>query len=169
MQAFFDLCKRDEIQQAHDFSNQFQVSLSKLPDVAGTSGDYVVMDGNAPKYPTGTVIEFKFDKMSKKSGNIFLEFQQTTTNWFQCKSSGVKLAMECDQVVVVSIPTRFGNGMEHFLIHNMDEYDRVVQESHRTITTRPQINGSPRGCYTRGHLVKISALEQILESFCSRV
>ena len=167
MQAFFDLCKRDEIRQAHDFSNEFQVELTKLPDVAGTSGDYEVTNGTCPQFPTGTVVEFKYDVSSKKTGNVFVEFQQTSDNWFQSRTSGIKLAMENNQIGVISVPTRVGNGCDNYIIKNMAEYDSLVQNSHRTITTRACINGNHRGCYARGHLVRLSILEKLVESFKS--
>ena len=162
MQAFFDKCRKTEVAQAEEFSRQFDVTLEKLPNIPGESGDYVVTKGSYPKFPEGTIIEFKFDKTSLKTGNIFLEFEQTRDCWFSTKESGIKKALSQNQIVVITIPTNTGSGS--YLLKDITDYDMLVASSHRTCTTRSGSNGNHNGCYTRGHLVCVKYLEP-LESY----
>ena len=70
MQRFFSLNKIDETQQAKDFSETFHVMMEKLPDIPGTSGDYIIVFTKNNDYPLNTILEFKNDKSSVRTGNL---------------------------------------------------------------------------------------------------
>lgn len=155
MQAFFASNKPDEIMQASQFSQEFSVKMETLPQGPGTSGDYIIVQSKNPDYPLNTVIEFKNDKSSQRTGNLYLEYEQTSDNWF----TGIELAISHGQIAVIR------SGQENFIIKNHKEHAELVSRKHRTITTKAGANGNRCGCYTRGHLVKIKHARTLLDSF----
>lgn len=159
MQRFFELNKIDEVEQARVFSNKFDVKMERLPQGPGTSGDYIVVQTNNDVYPLSTVVEFKNDKSSQRTGNLFLECEQTSDNWFTRKKSGIALATYQNQLVVIK------SGKENFIIRNRDEFAALINKSHRTLTTRSGANGNSHGCYSRGHLVKREHARNLLDSY----
>lgn len=159
MQSFFALNKIDETEQARDFSKTFNVLIEKMPDIPGNSGDYIIVQTRNKDYPLNTVIEFKNDKASKRTGNMYVEFEQTCDNWFTSKTSGIKLAIKNGQIVVIKSAT------ENFIIRNHTEYTELTWGKHDTLTTRSGSNGNSNGCYTRGHLVSLVHARTILDSF----
>ena len=72
--------RTDEFLQATQFEQFHKVKLKQLPGVPGKSGDYIVVESDNKEYPIDRVIEFKEDKMSVKTGNLYIEFQQTINN-----------------------------------------------------------------------------------------
>ena len=74
MKQYFAKCNVFEKRQALDFQENFSCLLTKLPNIPGTTGDFLVETGPAPLQ--GRVIEFKFDKRSRFSKNIYVEFEE---------------------------------------------------------------------------------------------
>lgn len=168
MQQFFKTCQKYEISQAKGFSSTFGVSLEKLPAVPGVSGDYMVMKKlhrkmHTLQFPMGSVIEFKDDKASTKTGNLYIEFRQTSDNWFTSQKSGILLAIDHGHKVVIR------SGTDNYIMKTLKEYETLVSHSHRTITTRQNANGNRRGCFTNGYLVKIKFAKEQLSCYTTPV
>ena len=162
MKSFFKKAKSHEMQQAFELCQHFDIELNPREPKAGTTGDFTVSHGVSHQFPVGSVIEFKYDFYSMKSGNIFLEFEQTLDSWFTSKASGVKLALDNGNIVIITIPCEIaGKANKNFILRTHKEYDILVQNSHKTLTTRNHSNGNSNGVFARGHLVKVAFLENL--------
>jgi hypothetical protein len=158
MKQYFAKCNVFEKRQALDFQENFSCCLSKLPNIPGTTGDFVVETGPAPLQ--GRVIEFKFDKRSRFSKNIYVEFEQTNDAWFSSKESGIALAIKNGQIVVITC------GDLNLIIETATEYQQVIANQTRVVPTRKGSNGNHNGVFSRGYIVPISTLG-FLKSFSS--
>lgn len=161
MLKYLKVCNLAEKKQATIFSKTFDVKLEKLPNMAGTSGDFIVVYSKNEDCPVNTVVEFKNDSAAKRTGNVFLEIEQTSDNWFTTKCSGVALAVKKGQLVVITC------GEENFLLKTIAQFDELVSMKHTTRTTKSGRNGNPNGCFTKGHLVKLGHVRNILEWYRS--
>lgn len=159
MKSFFESQKPFEKEQARIFSERFQVVLKKLQDVRGQSGDYAVVKGEL--FPPSTILEFKNDKKSLRTKNLYLESKQTTDGWFTTKKSGVALALQQGQVVVIK------SGNENFILRTQTEYQKLLKMSHAEVSNGTGINGNPAGSYTKGDIVKLIHVRPILECYSS--
>ena len=159
MQSFFTENSVIEGVQANDFGARFQLTLLKLPNVGGTAGDYRVISSTSTEFPHSTVIEFKNDKRSVRTKNLYLEFRQTRDCFFTFKRSGIALAIKQGQIVVIK------SGIENFIIRTLAEYKKLLEKSHMSAKTRAEINGNSNGCFTEGHLVKLIFARNILDSY----
>ena len=165
MKSFFEKSKKHEMQQAFELCQQFDIELKQIEPIPGTTGDFTVSHGVSPQFPVGSIVEFKYDFYSMKSGNVFLEFEQTRDGWFTSKASGVKLAIDNGNIVIITIPCEIaGKTTKNFILRTHKEYNALVQNSHRVNTTRRNSNGNSNGVFSRGHLVKVAFLEN-LENF----
>ena len=151
MKQHFAKCNVFEQRQALDFEKKFDCVLSKLPNTPGTSGDFVV-EGPAPFH--GRVIEFKFDRRSALSNNIYVEFEQTSDAWFSSKESGIALAIKNGQTVVLTC----GPNKTNLIIETESEYRQVIANQIRVVPTRKGCNGNHNGVFSRGYIVPISTL-----------
>ena len=157
MQRHFGLSEIDERRQAITFSERFEVELEKIPQGPGVCGDYRVTKTSEKTkelesslgYPIiGHLIEFKNDKASKKTGNLFVEFEQTSDGWFSRKPSGHALAISNGCVLVISAG-------EKTYVFNTENFQNLVKGATRDLCTRPGRNGNRPGCYTRAKLVPL--------------
>ena len=151
MQQYFKDHKTIESIQAAGFENHFNVALKELPPKAGCAGDYEIVESGG-RFPVGTIIEFKIDKMSKKTGRVYIEFEQTRDNFFTSKSSGVKLALEEGQIVVFTCPNA-DRSYTNYVIETLEDYRTLETKSIRTVATRQNVNFNPNGVRSRGFIV----------------
>ena len=159
MQAFFASNKPDESEQARQFCAHFHVVLKKLQDVGGRSGDYRVVSLNSLEFPLSTVIEFKNDKRSLRTKNLYLEYKQTIDGGFTTKTSGIELAVQQGDVCIIK------SGAENFILRSKEEYKQLLEKSHGDVRTGKEINGNLKGCFTNGYLVKLTHVRKILPSY----
>jgi len=157
MQSHFGLSEIDERAQAVSFSSRFGVQMSKIPQGPGVCGDYVVTETShdtselevALGHPLlGKLIEFKNDKASLKTGNFYIEFEQTGNGWFTSKPSGHAKAIEMGCILVIS------SGANTY-IFNENSFPNLLQRSTRELTTRAGRNGNPPGVHTRAKIVPV--------------
>mgnify|MGYP000657433047 CR=1 FL=1 len=85
MNAFFKECEIVEHRQADDFKHRFGVDLERVPQGINVVGDFFVLAATDFTRPleiaiedslVGRRIEFKNDRASVNTGNLFLEFEQ---------------------------------------------------------------------------------------------
>ena len=90
----FAQSKLKEILQAADFESYFGVKLREIPQGPGITGDYSVRESSTKLDSImgydcfNQKIEFKYEKMSKKTGNVFCEYEQTSDGGCTFKKSG---------------------------------------------------------------------------------
>ena len=99
----------DEIKQAEWFSNHFNCELSRIENQRiGSAKDYTIKTIQSPStLPVEAVtqhIEFKFDKMAKLTGNLYLETRQTFNFGESYQPSGMRLAVSQSMYIVFSVP-----------------------------------------------------------------
>ena len=157
MQRHFGLSEIDERAQAVSFSARFGVHLGKIKQGPGVCGDYLVEATSADTrelesalgHPLqGKRIEFKNDKASLKTGNFFIEFEQTGDGWFTTKPSGHAKAIDTGCILVIS------SGPNTY-IFNENSFPQLIGRSTRELTTRPGRNGNPPGVHTRAKIVPV--------------
>ena len=108
-----------EARQAYLFQEHFDLkkALVKIPFVPGASGDYRVQpDGSSDKYEelfTNTFIEFKSDRTCLRTRHFYVEFEQTSNNWFSRKASGHQLAIDESCLLVIEGFEKFYSPNEH--------------------------------------------------------
>ena len=144
MQVHFTESSIAETAQAIAFGEKFNCTLTKIKQGPGVTGDYIVSSGNMK----GKTIEFKDDISGLTTGNFYIEFEQTSDQWFTRKKSGHVLAIERGNLLVISV------GKEDFLF-DKDSYARFIQGDWKVRTTRKGRNGNANGVFTRGWLIPI--------------
>ena len=157
MQRHFGLSEIDERAQAVCFRNRFGVELTKIKQGPGVCGDYLVTDTSdstleleiALGHPLlGKRIEFKNDKASLKTGNFYVEFEQTGDGWFTRKPSGHAMAIDTGCVLVIS-------SGENTFVFNDVSFAKLIQHATRDVCTRAGRNGNRPGLHTRAKIVPV--------------
>ena len=143
-----------ECLQASRFEEVFDVTLEKIKQGVGVTGDYTITmannldNDNYKKIKTYNDIEFKHDKASSKTHNLYLEFEQTLDGFFSSKPSGCDLAIKKGNLLVITS----GNDC---LVFDEPCYEKLLHYVQRDVPTKSFKNNNPSGSYTRGHLVPV--------------
>ena len=157
MNEFFKECEIVEHKQADDFKHRFAVDLERIPQGINVVGDFFVLAASDFTRPleiaiedslVGRRIEFKNDRASVKTGNLFLEFEQTLDGWHSKKISGSHKAILDDCILVVTSGTTC-------FVFNSNAYFRLIAHKTDVRTTRKRINGNTNGSFTRGMLIPL--------------
>ena len=147
-----------EIFQANRFEEVFDVDLEKVAQGVGVTGDYTVITANNcdnPRYEkirNSQIVEFKHDKASKKTHNLYLEFAQTLDGFFTSKPSGCDLAIKNGNLLVITTGCQC-------LVFDEPHYNKLLEYVTRDVQTKNRSNGNPPGSFTRGHIVPVICAE----------
>ena len=98
----------------------------------------------------GAYIEFKFDKSARKTGNLYLEYQQTFNYGHSYMPSGVTLACTQSRFIVFSVP--YATRLDHYVFASSDMVE-ILQRKLRSVRTRHCINGNRPGAWSNGFLL----------------
>jgi hypothetical protein len=155
----------DEAYQAAWFERHFKCTLRYVDNQrVGTAKDYeitAVLEGSSlDSSDVGEFVEFKFDKACKKTGNLYLEYEQTF-NGTRFIPSGMKLAINQSKYIVFSV--KFVGCVHHY-IFNRGDMREILTHKMRSVSTRPNANGNRDGCFTKGYLLPahtVTAFRQI--------
>ena len=155
----------DEAYQASWFEGHFKCKLKYVENQrVGTAKDYEIIaiteGSELSSDDVGQFIEFKFDKACGKTGNLYLEYEQTFDgNIFV--PSGMTLAVCQSKYIVFSV--KFINCVHHY-VFNSGVMREILTRKMRSVSTRPNVNGNRDGCRTRGYLLPtytVTAFRQI--------
>ena len=149
----------NESHQAHWFETHFKCTLKYVDNQrVGTAKDYEIT-AIADDSPLGVVdigqfVEFKFDKACKKTGNLYLEYEQTF-NGSTFVPSGMTLAVEQSKYIVFSVEYL---GCVHHYVFTGEEMRELLTRKMRSVRTRDNANGNRDGCWTNGFLIPVKSL-----------
>ena len=149
----------DEAYQAHWFETHFKCTLRYVDNQrVGTQKDYEIValgpESSLPVLDIGQFVEFKFDKACKKTGNLFLEYEQTF-NGGTFIPSGMTLAVEQSKYIVFSV--KYVGCVHHYVFTNADMRELLTRKM-RSVSTRPNANGNRDGCSTNGFLLPVKSI-----------
>ena len=149
--------KFEEI-QATRFEEVFDVDLHKIEQGIGVTGDYKITRSHScenrwyEKIRNSPIVEFKHDKASTKTNNLYLEFAQTLDGFFTTHSSGCDLAIKNGNLLVITTGTQC-------LVFDEPHYQKLLEYVTRDVQTKNWSNGNPAGSFTKGHLVSVRNAE----------
>ena len=154
----FEASKIHEIKQSEDFSKHFGVTLEEIPQEAGVTGDYLVsisskkLDNIMGCSCKNKRIEFKNEKASKRTGNVFCEYQQTTDAGCCYKTSGWVKAINQNCILVVQV---FHINTRPYLLFDKETFPRLLEYTFNEVRTTRGSNGNPVQLWQYGHLIKV--------------
>ena len=143
----------DEAYQAKWFETHFKCTLKYVDNQrVGTAKDYEIValgdDSPLGVADLGQFVEFKFDKACRKTGNLYLEYEQTFGSTFI--PSGMTLAVDQSKYIVFSVKY---SGCVHYYVFTSENMRALLKRKMRSISTRPNVNGNRDGCFTNGYLL----------------
>lgn len=147
--------KTVERRQIHDFEQHFQCETEALPQTPGVVGDCIVVQRDGPDdiVSVGQRIEFKYDRASTRTGNLFIEFRQTSDEWRSYRVSGCRKAILEGCLLVIQ------TGSTYLVFDNVS-YDELIQKSVCTCETRTGANHNRIGQFAEGYIVPTTAAYQ---------
>ena len=144
----------DEAYQARWFEGHFKCKLKYVDNQrVGTAKDFEIVSvsegSTLDSSDVGEFVEFKFDKACRKTGNLYLEYEQTFdgTNFVP---SGMTLAVCQSKYIVFSV--KFV-GVVHHYVFNSGVMNEILTRKMRSVFTRRNANGNRDGCFTKGYLL----------------
>ena len=162
--------KLKEILQAADFETHFAVKLREIPQGPGVTGDYVVRESSTKldeimgEPCLNKRIEFKYEKMSNKTGNVFCEFRQTSDAGCTFKKSGWLKAIDDGCILCVQL---HANRECPYLLFDEAAFEVLLNSAFRQTRTTRCSNGNPLTLHQWGHLIKTHlALAAAKYAFC---
>ena len=165
----FAQSKLKEILQAADFESYFGVKLREIPQGPGITGDYWVresstyLDSIMGEPCFNKRIEFKYEKKSSQTGNVFCEYEQTSDGGCTFKKSGWVKAIDDGCILVVQLHT---NGESPYLLFNEETFAVLLKAAFRQTRTTRCSNGNPVTLHQMGHLIKVPrAIEAARHTF----
>ena len=149
-----------EAGQAVWFENEFRCILEQVKNQrVGTGKDYKItslcLDSALPKSDLNKFIEFKFDKACRKTGNLYLEYEQTFDFGVKYQPSGMILAIEQSKFIVFSVKYI---GCIHHYVFTGEEMRELLKRKMRSVRTRDNANGNRDGCWTNGFLMPVKSI-----------
>ena len=146
-----------EAKQAHWFEAAYNCVLEyQEGQCVGCAKDYQIVkicpgsrlkDNDLHQY-----IEFKFDKAAAKTGNLYLEYEQTFNHGESFTRSGMSLAVEQSKYIVFSVP--YVGNVQHF-VFQAEDIKGFLGQNLRSIRTRAGANGNKLSSWSRGLLLPI--------------
>ena len=149
----------DEAYQARWFETHFKCTLKYVENQrVGTAKDYEITaiadDSPLGVLDIGQFVEFKFDKACRKTGNLYLEYEQTF-NGSTYLPSGMTLAIDQSKYIVFSVKYL---GCVHHYVFTSGDMREILTRKLRSVRTRKNINGNRDGCFTNGFLMPVKSL-----------
>ena len=149
----------DEAYQANWFERHFKCTLKYVDNQrVGTAKDYEIIalaeDSPLDIVDLGQFVEFKFDKACKKTGNLYLEYEQTF-NGSTFVPSGMTLAVDQSKYIVFSV--KYPGCVHHYVFTGQDMRELLTKKM-RSVRTRDNANGNRDGCWTNGFLLPVKSL-----------
>ena len=151
LQNFFNSTTVYEARQAAALKKHFELEIKKIPYTPGCAGDYEIVK-RSKKYNdlfSNSIIEFKSDKMSRKTKHFYMEFEQTSNGWDTKKNSGHQLAIDKGCLLVIGV-------FEDFYCFDKTQFDLMINSvEHEQTCTRRRKNFNKDGMGTRAWRVPV--------------
>lgn len=129
------------------FSRQFNMDLHTTQR-KGTGYDFTCKH-------TGRKYELKADYAAARTGNHFLEREQSNDGGATWVPSGFSLSLEQAYAYVVKID------LHYFFVRCTDLAEMLRTTFFQPIRTRPGVNGNRAGVLARGSLIPLSKLREV--------
>ena len=154
--------KEDEAIQAEWFEKNFQCKLTFVDNQrVGVARDYkiAVIDAGSllPAEAINQHVELKWDYIARKTGNLYLETQQTFDYGTTYKPSGMVLAMQQSMFIVFSV--RHYTQTSHYVFTAV-QMQKIMNRNLRITRTSKGSNGNRPGCWTYGKLLPFLTVEE---------
>ena len=150
-----------EAAQAVWFENEFRCILELVKNQrVGTGKDYKItscLDSLLDDSDLHQFIEFKFDKSCRKTGNLYLEYEQTFDFGVNYQPSGMILAIEQSKYIVFSVKY---SGCIHHYVFTSEDMRELLTRKMRSVRTRDNANGNRDGCWTNGFLLPVKSVHK---------
>ena len=149
-----------EERQAVWFENHFRCGLEGVQNQkVGTARDYkithICTDSPLDTSDVGQSIEFKCDYACAKTGNLYLEYEQTFNYGTNYQPSGMVLAVDQSKYIVFSV--KYAGCIHHYVFPS-DAMRLLLTRKMRSVRTHPNKNGNPNGCWTNGFLLPVKSI-----------
>ena len=153
--------KDDEARQAVWFQSHFNCILTPVEKQGlGCQRDYTITKIHNPKkLPVEALnqnIEFKYDKASRGTGNLYLETRQTFDFGNSYHESGMVLAVAQSMYIVFSVP--HFTETHHYVIPAPLMRELLTRKL-RAVRTHNTQNGNAPGVWTYGALLPVRSPE----------
>ena len=151
----------DEISQSKWFQSHFNCTLERITHQRmGCATDFKITQIRSPSKLDASVlhgfVEFKFDKASKRTGNLYLETRQTIDFGHSYRPSGINLAVDQSTFIVFSVPDHTQTC--HYMFTSV-EMQELLNRKLRVVRTANCRNGNLPGVWTYGKLLPRTSVE----------
>ena len=146
--------------QAVWFENHFRCGLEYVKNQkVGVARDYKIIhrciDSPLQASDIQQFVEFKCDHTCAKTGNLYLEYEQTFNYGMNYQPSGMVLAVDQSAFIVFSV--KYAGCIHHYVFPS-DAMRLLLTRKLRSVRTHPNKNGNPNGCWTNGFLLPVKSI-----------
>ena len=155
--------KSDEATQARWFEKHFGCVLQPVTNQrCGNARDFKIVALSEHTLIPGCLncyVECKYDYSAAVTGNLFLEYEQTSDNGCTFQPSGMTLAVKQSKFIMFSV--KHADRIHHYVFTNTQMTCMLGRHKFHKLRRRrtpPGKNGNRPGAYTRGYLLPVKCI-----------